>query len=137
VVVTAPYTPAAVWTPPASGSGGKFSKINSHESGAREEKELPVGKHPIQLYSLGTPNGVKVTVLLEELVECLPSFEYDAWLLKIDGEISFYLFLFFHFRVRLLLRLLLPIICNFVSCFIARDLGAAIPNSRHSKNRLV
>jgi hypothetical protein len=110
VVVSAPYTPAAVWTPPASGSGGKFSKINSHESGAREEKELPVGKHPIQLYSRGTPNGVKVTVLLEELVECLPSFEYDAWLLKTDGAISFpfSLFLFFSFSFSLRLRLLLP-----------------------------
>lgn len=81
-----PYNPPTKWTPPSGGSGGKWAKINSHLSGAREEKALPVGEHSIALYSLGTPNGVKVTVLLEELCEVMPSFDYDAYLHMIDGK---------------------------------------------------
>ena len=78
-----PYQPPAVWVPKAS--GGKWASINAATAGAREEVKLPKGEHDLQLYSLGTPNGVKVTVLLEELVDLDPAFEYDAWLAKIDG----------------------------------------------------
>ena len=81
------YTPQKVWTPPAS-SGGQFAKINRPVSGPTHEKELPVGCHPLQLYSLATPNGVKVTVMLEELLALgHAGAEYDAWLIKInDGD---------------------------------------------------
>ena len=61
------YVPPKVWTWDQS-SGGKFANINRPIAGATHDKELPVGEHPLQLYSLGTPNGVKVTVLLEELL---------------------------------------------------------------------
>ncbi len=82
-----PYIPPKVWTPPPS-SGGRFANINRPVAGATHDKELPVGKHPLQLYSLGTPNGVKVTVMLEELLALGHSgAEYDAWLIRIDeGE---------------------------------------------------
>ena len=62
------YVPPKVWTWDKE-SGGRFANINRPISGATHEKELPVGKHPLQLYSLGTPNGIKVTILLEELLE--------------------------------------------------------------------
>ncbi len=79
------YVPPAVWTW-EPGNGGQFANINRPVSGATHEKALPVGKHPIQLYSLGTPNGVKVTIMLEELLAAGHSgAEYDAWLIKI-GE---------------------------------------------------
>ncbi len=79
------YVPPKVWTWDAE-SGGKFSKINRPLSGATHEKELPVGEHALQLYSLATPNGVKVTVMLEELLEAgHTEAEYDAWLINI-GE---------------------------------------------------
>jgi GSH-dependent disulfide-bond oxidoreductase len=79
------YTPPKVWTW-EPGNGGQFANINRPVSGATHEKELPVGKHPIQLYSLGTPNGVKVTIMLEELLAAgHAGAEYDAWLIKI-GE---------------------------------------------------
>lgn len=78
------YTPPKVWTWD-QGSGGKFSNINRPIAGATHEKELPVGEHPFQLYSLGTPNGVKVTVMFEELLELGLDAEYDAWLINI-GE---------------------------------------------------
>jgi GSH-dependent disulfide-bond oxidoreductase len=79
------YVPPKVWTW-EPGNGGQFANINRPVSGATHEKALPVGKHPIQLYSLGTPNGVKVTILLEELLEAgHTGAEYDAWLIKI-GE---------------------------------------------------
>ena len=82
---TATYTPPKVWTWDQD-SGGKFANINRPVAGATHEKELPVGKHPLQLYSLATPNGVKVTVLLEELLALGKSeAEYDAWLINI-GE---------------------------------------------------
>jgi GST-like protein len=68
---TIPYIPPKVWTPPES-SGGRFANINRPVAGATHDKELPVGKHPLQLYSLGTPNGVKVTVMLEELLAAGP-----------------------------------------------------------------
>jgi GST-like protein len=69
-------------------SGGRFANINRPVSGATHEKELPVGKHPLQLYSLGTPNGIKVTILLEELLALgHAGAEYDAWLINIgEGE---------------------------------------------------
>ena len=74
------YTPPKVWTWDQE-SGGKFANINRPISGATHDKELPVGKHPMQLYSLGTPNGVKVTVLLEELLALgHEGAEYDALL---------------------------------------------------------
>ena len=78
------------WTPPKVwkhvSSGGRFANINRPVSGATHDKELPVGEHPLQLYSLGTPNGVKVTIMLEELLALGESgAEYDAWLINI-GE---------------------------------------------------
>ncbi len=79
------YTPPKVWTWDSE-SGGKFSNINRPIAGPTHDKELPVGKHPLQLYSLGTPNGVKVTVLLEELLALgHEGAEYDAFLINI-GE---------------------------------------------------
>jgi GST-like protein len=81
------YTPPKVWTWNKA-NGGTFANINRPVSGATHEKELPVGKHPLQLYSLATPNGVKVTVMLEELLaRGHAGAEYDAWLIKIgDGD---------------------------------------------------
>tara|TARA_R110002096_G_scaffold143328_5_gene299480 strand:- start:140474 stop:141313 length:840 start_codon:yes stop_codon:yes gene_type:complete len=81
------YTPPKVWTWDKE-NGGKFASTNRPIAGATHEKELPVGKHPLQLYSLGTPNGVKVTVLLEELLALgKAGAEYDAHLIRIgDGE---------------------------------------------------
>lgn len=82
---TQTYTPPKVWAWDKE-SGGKFANINRPVAGATHEKELPVGKHPLQLYSLATPNGVKVTVMLEELLALGKSgAEYDAWLINI-GE---------------------------------------------------
>ena len=78
------YTPPKVWKWDAE-SGGRFANINRPIAGATHEKELPVGEHPLQLYSLATPNGVKVTVLLEELLEIGKPAEYDAYLINI-GE---------------------------------------------------
>ncbi len=79
------YTPPAVWKWDKA-SGGRFANINRPISGATHEKELPVGGHPFQLYSLATPNGVKVTLMLEELLERgHTGAEYDAWLIQI-GE---------------------------------------------------
>ncbi|HEY0183352.1 MAG TPA: glutathione-dependent disulfide-bond oxidoreductase [Rhodopila sp.] len=81
------YTPPKVWAWNKA-SGGRFANINRPIAGATHDKELPVGRHPLQLYSLGTPNGVKVTVMLEELLALGKSgAEYDAWLIKIgDGD---------------------------------------------------
>ncbi|HEX7874126.1 MAG TPA: glutathione-dependent disulfide-bond oxidoreductase [Sphingobium sp.] len=81
------YLPPRVWTWD-SANGGAFASINRPVSGATSEKELPVGKHPLQLYSLATPNGVKVTILLEELLAAgHAGAEYDAWLIRIgDGD---------------------------------------------------
>ena len=77
------YVPPKVWTW-EKGHGGQFANINRPISGATEEKVLPVGKHPLQLYSLGTPNGQKVTILLEELLALgHAGAEYDAWLIEI------------------------------------------------------
>ena len=79
------YTPPTVWEW-EPGNGGKFANINRPIAGPTADKELPVGKHPYQLYSLATPNGVKVTVLLEELLAAgHKGAEYDAWLINI-GE---------------------------------------------------
>ena len=79
------YTPPKVWTWDKE-SGGRFANINRPIAGATHEKALPVGEHDLQLYSLATPNGVKVTVLLEELLEAgISNAEYDAWLINI-GE---------------------------------------------------
>ncbi|MEO9529314.1 glutathione-dependent disulfide-bond oxidoreductase [Roseibium sp.] len=81
------YTPPKVWTWDQP-SGGQFASINRPVSGATHDKELPVGKHPLQLYSLATPNGVKVTVMLEELLaRGHAGADYDAWLIRIgDGD---------------------------------------------------
>ncbi len=81
------YTPPKIWTWDKE-SGGRFASINRPIAGATHDKDLPVGKHPLQLYSLATPNGVKVTVMLEELLAAGHSgAEYDAWLVKImDGD---------------------------------------------------
>jgi GSH-dependent disulfide-bond oxidoreductase len=78
------YVPPSVWTWDKA-SGGKFANINRPIAGSTHEKDLPVGKHPFQLYSLATPNGVKVTVMLEELLELgHTGAEYDAWLIRIN-----------------------------------------------------
>jgi GST-like protein len=81
------YVPPKVWKWDTE-SGGRFANINRPIAGATHEKELPVGEHPLQLYSLATPNGVKVTVMLEELLERgMSDAEYDAWLINIgEGE---------------------------------------------------
>src|SRR5260370_14281216 len=80
------YTPPKVWTWNKP-SGGAFANINRPIAGPTHEKELPVGRHPLQLYSLATPNGVKVTVMLEELLALgHTGAEYDAWLIRIDGN---------------------------------------------------
>ncbi len=81
------YTPPKVWKWEA-GNGGKFANINRPVSGATHEKALPVGEHPLQVYSLATPNGVKVTVMLEELLALgIKEAEYDAWLIDItEGD---------------------------------------------------
>lgn len=81
------YVPPKVWTW-NKGSGGRFANINRPIAGPTHDKELPVGRHPLQLYSLATPNGVKVTVMLEELLAAgHTGAEYDAWLIKIgDGD---------------------------------------------------
>ena len=84
-----PYTPPAIWHWNKE-NGGKFASINRPVSGPTHDKELPVGKHPLQLYSLATPNGVKVTVLLEELLATGHSgAEYDAWLINIQEGAQF------------------------------------------------
>jgi GST-like protein len=80
------YTPPKVWTWDTE-SGGRFANINRPIAGPTHDKELPVGEHPLQLHSLATPNGVKVTILLEELLEIGKDAEYDAWLINIgDGD---------------------------------------------------
>ncbi len=81
------YTPPKVWTWNKA-SGGRFASINRPISGSTHDKDLPVGRHPLQLYSLATPNGVKVTVMLEELLALgHRGAEYDAWLIRIgDGD---------------------------------------------------
>ncbi|HEY9105151.1 MAG TPA: glutathione-dependent disulfide-bond oxidoreductase [Roseateles sp.] len=81
---TAPYEPPKVWTWNKD-NGGQFASINRPIAGPTHEKALPVGRHPLQLYSLGTPNGVKVTILLEELLALgHAGAEYDAWLIRIN-----------------------------------------------------
>jgi GST-like protein len=84
---TATYTPPKVWAWNKA-NGGRFANTNRPIAGATHDKELPVGKHPFQLYSLGTPNGQKVTIMFEELLALgHKGAEYDAWLIKIgDGE---------------------------------------------------
>ena len=84
MTVPSEYTPPKVWTWNKP-SGGQFASINRPIAGPTHDKELPVGRHPLQLYSLGTPNGVKVTIMLEELLALGHSgAEYDAWLIKIS-----------------------------------------------------
>ena len=83
------YTPPAIWQWNKE-NGGKFASINRPIAGATHDKELPVGKHPLQLYSLATPNGVKVTVMLEELLALgHRGAEYDAWLIPIQEGAQF------------------------------------------------
>lgn len=85
--MSATYTPPAVWKW-EPGNGGKFASINRPIAGATHDKTLPVGEHPLQLYSLATPNGVKVTILLEELLDAgIREAEYDAWYIDIlEGD---------------------------------------------------
>ena len=84
-----PYTPPAIWQWNKE-NGGQFASINRPIAGATHDKELPVGRHPLQLYSLGTPNGVKVTVMLEELLALgYSGAEYDAWLIPIGEGAQF------------------------------------------------
>ena len=87
--MTNSYIPPKVWTWDAE-NGGRFASINRPTAGATHEKELPTGQHPLQLYSLATPNGVKVTVLLEELLALGKSeAEYDAWIIDIGEGAQF------------------------------------------------
>jgi GST-like protein len=80
------YTPPKVWSQKGE-NGGQFASINRPVAGPTHDKDLPIGKHPLQLYSLATPNGQKVTILLEELLEAGFAAEYDAWLIRIsDGD---------------------------------------------------
>ena len=84
-----PYVPPKVWTWQKA-NGGRFANINRPVAGPTHEQTLPRGKHPLQLYSLGTPNGIKVTVMLEELLELGHSgAEYDAWLIRINEGMQF------------------------------------------------
>ena len=86
---TSPYVPPAVWTWNKE-NGGRFAAINRPIAGPTHDKELPVGRHPLQLYSMGTPNGVKVTVMLEELLALgHAGAEYDAWLIRISNGDQF------------------------------------------------
>lgn len=86
---TPAYTPPTIWST-ATKSSGRFADINRPTAGATHEKALPVGRHPLQLYSVGTPNGVKVTVLLEELLALgHVGAEYDAWLVRINAGEQF------------------------------------------------
>ncbi|PWS37351.1 glutathione-dependent disulfide-bond oxidoreductase [Falsiroseomonas bella] len=86
---TPDYVPPPVWTWNKA-NGGRFANINRPVAGPTHEKELPVGRHPLQLYSQGTPNGVKVTVLLEELLALgHAGAEYDAWLIRIGEGAQF------------------------------------------------
>jgi GST-like protein len=86
VTDSASYTPPKVWTWDSE-SGGRFAGINRPIAGPTHDKELPIGEHPLQLYSLATPNGVKVTVLLEELLAIGKEAEYDAYLINIlEGQ---------------------------------------------------
>ncbi|MGY8791852.1 MAG: glutathione-dependent disulfide-bond oxidoreductase, partial [Pseudomonadales bacterium] len=83
------YAPPKVWTWDTE-NGGKFANTNRPTSGSTHDEELPVGKHPLQLYSQGTPNGVKVTVMLEELIAAgHADAEYDAWLIDIGKGMQF------------------------------------------------
>ncbi len=85
----APYTPPSIWTWNQA-NGGRFANINRPTAGPTHDKELPVGRHPMQLYSLATPNGVKVTVMLEELLALgHGGAEYDAWLIRINAGEQF------------------------------------------------
>jgi GST-like protein len=82
----AEYTPPKVWTW-TKGSGGNFANINRPIAGPTHDQALPVGRHPFQLYSLATPNGMKVTIMFEELLAAgHAGAEYDAWLIKINGD---------------------------------------------------
>src|SRR6204780_3252168 len=86
---TPAYTPPEVWVwEKNDGPNWRYGNTNRPIAGATHEKELPIGRHPLQLYSLGTPNGVKVTIMLEELLAAgHAGAEYDAWLIKIgDGD---------------------------------------------------
>ncbi|MFN3989385.1 MAG: glutathione-dependent disulfide-bond oxidoreductase [Erythrobacter sp.] len=84
-----PYTPPKVWNADTV-SGGRFANINRPTAGAREERDLPVGVHPFQLYSLATPNGVKVTIMFEELLALgHTGAEYDAWTINIGAGEQF------------------------------------------------
>ena len=82
------YTPPAVWTNDTE-NGGRFASINRPTAGAREKRDLPVGDHPLQLYSLATPNGVKATIMLEELLQAGHDAEYDAWTINISEAEQF------------------------------------------------
>ena len=89
MTATAPYTPPKIWTWNKA-NGGQFANINRPIAGATQEQALPIGRHPMQLYSLATPNGVKVTVMLEELLALgHGGAEYDAWLIPINTGAQF------------------------------------------------
>merc|ERR1711907_400059 len=79
------YEPPKVWKSDTQ-VGGKFAKMNSATAGARFQKDLPDGEHDIQLYSFPTPNGAKVTILLEEICQVVPDFDYDAWRIEILSD---------------------------------------------------
>mgnify|MGYP006401883781 FL=1 len=82
------YTPPKVWTWDTE-SGGKWASLNRPIAGSTHDKDLPEGEHPYQLYSMGTPNGQKVTILFEELLEAGYPAEYDAWMIDIANGDQF------------------------------------------------
>ena len=84
----ADYVPPKVWSPDTT-SGGQFAGINRPTAGVREERDLPSGDHPFQLYSLATPNGVKANLIFEELIEAGHPLDYDAWLIDISSGDQF------------------------------------------------
>jgi GSH-dependent disulfide-bond oxidoreductase len=89
LMTDAAYTPPKIWTWNKA-NGGQFANINRPIAGSTHDKDLPVGRHPFQLYSLATPNGVKVTVMLEELLALgFSGAEYDAWLIRINEGMQF------------------------------------------------
>ncbi|MFD1786127.1 glutathione-dependent disulfide-bond oxidoreductase [Sphingomonas floccifaciens] len=139
------YVPPAVWqwNP---GNGGQFASINRPVSGATSERDLPVGEHPLQLYSLATPNGQKVTILLEELIEAgHAGAEYDAWIIEIGKGDQFgsgFVAVNPNSKIPALVdRSVSPEIRLFESgsilMYLAEKFGAFLPTDRHARARTI
>lgn len=135
------YTPPRVWKF-EPGNGGRFANINRPTSGATHEQALPVGKHPHQLYSLATPNGVKVTVMFEELLEMgFADAEYDAWPIRIDQGEQFgsgFVAINPNSKIPAMLDLsqnppLRVFESGSILVYLAEKFGAFLPNDRHQR----